>query len=408
MNLSLCDKIISKYESILDYRSNLSKFVSGMLIGDSYLLRKGNTASIKLQDTKNKDYLEWKLNKLSKYIKFTKNGKRYDSDFSYDLLKYTEMLDNRNPLWMFNNNYSDLGLAIWYMDDGHFDNVNSHCRCIISVKRLKNVINKDLLQSIIQEKEVLGKYKLEYVVEAIKEKTGIEATYNIKNGSIIFNKENSLKLMERICKYIPKCMEYKLADEYKNRYEEFELFTEKKIIEDYVNIISIRNASKRQMRYKGKYDLSIKDNHNYMVGGKNNGIIIHNSPETTTGGNALKFYASQRLEVRKTETVGGGKNDDDDATANKIRIKIVKNKLAPPFKKREFLLEFGKGINKYADLLDISINKNIIDKKGAWYSYGEEKIGQGAENAYKWLESNKDKYDEVYKKVIDLINPPTS
>jgi len=131
--------------------------------------------------------------------------------------------------------------------------------------------------------------------------------------------------------------------------------------------------------------------------------VMFGSPETTSGGNALKFYASQRLDVRKTETIGGGKGDDDDATANRIKVKVVKNKLAPPFRKREFVLEFGKGINKYQDLLSISVDRNIIEKKGAWYNYGENKIGQGADNAAKWLEENIDFYNEIYKKVTEFV-----
>jgi len=138
--------------------------------------------------------------------------------------------------------------------------------------------------------------------------------------------------------------------------------------------------------------------HNCKIG------VMFGSPEVTSGGNALKFYSSQRLDVRKIETIGGGKNDDDDATANKIKIKIVKNKLAPPFRKREFLLEFGKGINKYADLLSLAVDKGVIDKKGAWYTYGEEKVGQGADNSIKWIQNlDKDQYQELYNKVKNLM-----
>jgi recombination protein RecA len=125
--------------------------------------------------------------------------------------------------------------------------------------------------------------------------------------------------------------------------------------------------------------------------------IMFGSNETTSGGNALKFYASQRLDVRKIETV---EKDGENATANRVRVKIVKNKLSPPFRKREFLLEFGKGINKYADLVDMAVEKEIIEKKGAWYSYKDEKLGQGNVNAYMTLSNNK----ELYKEIYDLVS----
>jgi len=113
--------------------------------------------------------------------------------------------------------------------------------------------------------------------------------------------------------------------------------------------------------------------------------IAYGNPETTTGGNALKFYSSVRIEVRKGEVLG---KDDDEAWGNKVRIKVVKNKVAPPFRKVELEILFGKGISPYGSLLDCAVKYELIDKKGAWYSYKDEKIGQGHDNAVKFLEDN--------------------
>jgi recombination protein RecA len=114
--------------------------------------------------------------------------------------------------------------------------------------------------------------------------------------------------------------------------------------------------------------------------------VMFGNPETTTGGNALKFYASVRLEVRKIETIEAGK--DADAVGNRVRVKVVKNKVAPPFRRAELDVIFGKGVSAIGSLLDAAVKYDIIDKKGAWYSYGEEKIGQGRDSALSYLEQN--------------------
>ena len=130
--------------------------------------------------------------------------------------------------------------------------------------------------------------------------------------------------------------------------------------------------------------------------------VMFGNPETTTGGNALKFYASIRLEVRKIETIDKG---EEDAIGNRVRVKVVKNKVAPPFRKVELDVIFGKGISATASLLDAAVKHEFIDKKGAWYAAGEEKIGQGRENAIAFLESNPDFAVSVEKKIREKIFP---
>ncbi|MBN2811050.1 recombinase RecA [Treponema zuelzerae] len=115
--------------------------------------------------------------------------------------------------------------------------------------------------------------------------------------------------------------------------------------------------------------------------------VMFGNPETTTGGNALKFYASLRLEVRKIETIDKG---EEDAVGNRVRVKVVKNKVSPPFRKVELDIIFGKGISAVSSLLDAAVKHEMIDKKGAWYSMGDEKIGQGRENAITFLQGNEE------------------
>lgn len=125
--------------------------------------------------------------------------------------------------------------------------------------------------------------------------------------------------------------------------------------------------------------------------------IMFGNPETTTGGRALKFYSSVRLEVRRTDTIKQG----DSVIGSRTRVKVVKNKVAPPFKQAEFDIMYGEGISKVGDLLDIATEIDIIKKSGAWYSYNETRLGQGRENVKKFLMDNKDLMEEVDKKVRD-------
>ncbi len=123
--------------------------------------------------------------------------------------------------------------------------------------------------------------------------------------------------------------------------------------------------------------------------------VMFGSPETTTGGRALKFYSSVRLDIRRIKTIAEG----DNSIGSRTRVKIVKNKVAPPFKIVEFDIMYGKGISKSGVLLDTAVDLEIIDKAGSWYSYGEEKLGQGRENVKVMLEENDDLAAEIDKKV---------
>ncbi len=124
--------------------------------------------------------------------------------------------------------------------------------------------------------------------------------------------------------------------------------------------------------------------------------VMFGSPETTTGGNALKFYASIRLDIRRIETLKVG----EDAIGNRVRVKVVKNKCAPPFKQAEFDIMYDKGISRTGGIVDLATQFDIIKKSGTWYSYGEERIGQGRDNAKNFLESNPKTAAEVERRVL--------
>ncbi len=128
--------------------------------------------------------------------------------------------------------------------------------------------------------------------------------------------------------------------------------------------------------------------------------VMFGSPETTTGGNALKFYASVRLDIRRTGTIKRG----DEAIGNETKVKVVKNKVSPPFKTAEFDILFGEGISREGEILDMGVNARIVEKSGAWYAYNGEKIGQGRDNSREFLRENPELAIEIENKVRESLN----
>ncbi|HEY6133704.1 MAG TPA: recombinase RecA, partial [Rubrivivax sp.] len=130
--------------------------------------------------------------------------------------------------------------------------------------------------------------------------------------------------------------------------------------------------------------------------------VMFGNPETTTGGNALKFYASVRLDIRRTGTIKKG----EEAIGNETKVKVVKNKVAPPFKTAEFDILYGEGISREGEVIDMGVEARILEKSGAWYAYNGEKIGQGKDNAREFLRENPDVAVEVENKVREAVGIP--
>jgi len=128
--------------------------------------------------------------------------------------------------------------------------------------------------------------------------------------------------------------------------------------------------------------------------------VMFGNPETTTGGNALKFYSSVRLDIRRSTQI---KDSDGNVLGNKTRVKVVKNKVAPPFKLSEFDIMYSKGISKLGEIIDLGVNHNIIDKSGSWFSYGDTKLGQGRDSVKSILTDNPDLCDELEAKIIEAL-----
>lgn len=126
--------------------------------------------------------------------------------------------------------------------------------------------------------------------------------------------------------------------------------------------------------------------------------VMFGSPETTTGGNALKFYSSVRMDIRKIGAIKKG----DDVIGSETKVKVVKNKVAPPFREAEFDILYNEGISKESEIIELGVKSNIIEKSGSWYSYGGEKIGQGKENVREYLKVNKALSNEIELKIREV------
>lgn len=381
--LYIGSKILTKQESIMS--GTVGDFLRGVLSGDSHITTRGNRfgGSLKLRDNTDTLYTEWKANKLRALMDFTEHkcnsGVYFNSRPFSELVNIKNTFPNRDPMLLLQD-FSWLGFAIWLMDDA----VYQRQRYQLSIKRFKGCYDK--IQDISRELDTLGLYHHASI-----------------GGRITFDKDVSDMIAEHICKYVPPCMDRKLPDKLRGKYEEFTLERTHMHTEAYADVIDIREASSRQMRHRGKYDLSIEGCHNYLAGGSHNGVIVHNSPETAPGGRALKFYSSVRLDIRKQNVISDGSNDDKSIIGHVAKIKVIKNKVATPFKQCIVNIIYGRGIDYELDILDIATKIKLINKSGSWYSYDDVRIGNGAVQAAQFLKENESMRDKINKQIRDQL-----
>jgi recombination protein RecA len=210
---------------------------------------------------------------------------------------------------------------------------------------------------------------------------------------LIFSTAASVRFHEIVAPYIHPSMEYKLLPRYRERFAVAPEFVEPELRLVPARVLDI--GVKPPTRATHRFDLEVEGSHNYFV----DGVLVHNSPETTTGGRALKFYASVRLDVRRIESL----KDGTEAVGSRTRVKVVKNKVSPPFRQAEFDILFGQGISREGGLIDLGVEHGIVRKSGAWYTYEGDQLGQGKENARAFLRDNVDVADEIEKKIKDRL-----
>src|SRR5207237_5272230 len=184
-------------------------------------------------------------------------------------------------------------------------------------------------------------------------------------------------------------MEYKLLPRYRGRFDVEPVFVPMRY--ELMPLPIERIGAKPGTRSMHRFDIQVEGSHNYLA----DHVVVHNSPETTPGGRALKFYSSVRLDIRRIETL----KDGVEAYGNRVRVKVAKNKVAPPFKQAEFDVIYGEGIPWERTVLDAALERKIVTKSGSYFSFGDERLGQGRQNATAFLKEHPDVVQGILQQV---------
>ena len=289
--------------------------------------------------------------------------------------------------WDYLKALTPLSLAIWYMDDASFA-----IRSLGRQTRTRGLTGRAEIgveAMSLESRDRLAKHLLDHF--------GLNCKVTLRGlrqkAVLQFTTAATAKLHELIAPFVHPSMDYKLLERFRGRFAMEPEFTEPVLKPVPARVLDIQVRSDYQNM--NRFDIEVEGSHNYLA----DGVIVHNSPETTTGGRALKFYSSVRLDVRRIETL----KDGSDPVGNRVRIKVVKNKMAPPFRQCDVDLLFGQGISREGGLIDIGVEHGLVRKSGAWYTYEGDQLGQGKENARAFLRDNPDLADEIEKKIKERL-----
>jgi recombination protein RecA len=397
------DRVLLAQPHVLN--SQQWQVVLGSLMGDGNLSApvRSDAASGRFRmghGAKQAAYLDWKVSLLDnvRHSRTSNDKGAVFADFTPlaelgELRQAVYLGDGKKHLsWDYIKQLTPLALAVWYMDDGCFT----------------------LRSKGLQQRTRGGSGRIEICVEAMSEGSRerlvdyLRDTYhlNVKVAPkgvraipyLRFTTAASEKFQALVAPYIPECMEYKLLPGFRGQCTVQPQFDEPVTHLLPARILDI--TSRRDYRNMNRFDIEIEGSHNYLA----DGVMVHNSPETTTGGRALKFYASVRLDVRRIESL----KDGTDVVGNRTRVKVVKNKVAAPFKQAEFDIMYGKGISREGSLIDVGVEQSIIRKSGAWYTYDGDQLGQGKEKAREFLKENPDVAAEIEKKILEKLGVGTA
>jgi recombination protein RecA len=280
-----------------------------------------------------------------------------------------------------------LALAIWYMDDGCFTVRSKGVQARTEGGSGRVEVCVDAMTAGTRER----------LVDYLRDTHGLDVKLVTRGKNqqqvLRFTTGGSARFQEIVAPYVHPSMAYKLLPRFQGQFALDPEFVEPTMHPVPAPILGIRIKPKTKSMHR--FDIEVEGSHNYLA----DGVVVHNSPETTTGGKALKFYASVRLDIRRIETL----KDGQDAVGNRTRVKVVKNKVSPPFKQAEFDILYGQGISREGSLIDLGVEQGIVRKSGAWYTYEADQLGQGKENSRTFLRDNPDLADEIEKKIKEKL-----
>jgi recombination protein RecA len=373
--------------------------VLGSLLGDANLspnLRGRHGVRFRLgHGAKQSGYLDWKVSLLAN-IAHSRRTNAKGAGFA-DFTPLPELGELQQVVYLgggkkhitgdYLKTLTPLALAIWYMDDASF------------TVRSKGVQARTEGGSGRVEicLEAMSPGSRDRMAEYLQDTYGLECKLTVRGARKIsvlqFTTAATEKLQALIAPFVHPSMDYKLLPRFRGRFAVEPEFVEPQVRPIPARILDIHVKPKTRSMHR--FDIEVEGSHNYFV----DGVMVHNSPETTSGGKALKFYASIRLDVRRIETL----KDGQEAVGNRVRVKVVKNKMSPPFRQAEMDLMFGSGISREGGLIDVGVDEGFVRKAGAWYTYEGDQLGQGKENARAFLRDNPDLTDELEKRIKEKL-----
>jgi recombination protein RecA len=340
-------------------------------------------------------YLDWKISLLGN-IECSRTSNAKGAVFA-DLTPLPELAEiyeavyfgdgQKHLCWDYLKELTPFALAVWYMDDGCFTvrSKGAQGRTQGGTGRIEICV------------EAMSPGTRERLTQYLRDTHGLDVKLLSRGARRVavlqFTTSASEKFQKLVAPFIHPSMEYKLLPRLRGQFGVRPQFAAAEQRLEVSKILDIH--VKPPTRSMSRFDIEVEGHHNYFV----DGVMVHNSPETTTGGKALKFYASVRLDVRRIETL----KDGTDPVGNRTKIKVVKNKMASPFKTAEFDILYGVGISREGSLIDLGVEQSIVRKSGAWYTYEGDQLGQGKENARNFLRDNPDLANEIEKKIKEKL-----
>ncbi|HYN52303.1 MAG TPA: recombinase RecA, partial [Thermoleophilaceae bacterium] len=376
------------------------KLILGSLLGDGSLrYASAHNAAFRVgHGERQREYCEWKQSMLSPYahkIGRTGNGIGFDTIPMRQLAALRDAVYAADGRKCLNSELlaqlDERSLAAWYCDDGTFGG---------NYKRWGHGKETICVAGLATEDREL--------VATRCEELGMGRP-TLSGHNLLFSGERTRKFHERIAPYVHPSMDYKLHPELRGQFA-WDAPSPGDYRTDLQSRQTLRPVGMRVLRKyrkppalpqhdrpsrRRRYDLQVEGNHTYLV----DHVVVHNSPETQPGGRALKFYSSQRLDIRRIETLKEG----TEAVGNRVRVKVVKNKVAAPFRQAEFDIEYGAGISSEGCILDLGIEHNIVQKSGSFFSYGDERMGQGRNNVKGYLREHPEINAEIERKIYETL-----